>query len=283
MPERVEVLLFAFFLNDRLQNLTCNRICINQKSKFFKSGKLFSSPDYFNLQQTSEDNKETYISRKCRFVTSHGKKIIFDFGDILVISSFGLKGHWTWEQENNTGAVIEFENNVFAFYDDSLKQGNLSVVLTGSEEHKHIMKDVGPDITDESTTFEVFSDAMRNNRIKKRSISFFLMEQQRISGCGNYLRAEILYRSKIHPNKQLHHFTDEEIYIVFINFRNIVLEIYNCHGVADSNYKNMNGTPGTFVLSCYGRTLDPYNNQIETFKENGGRTIHWCPAIQINL
>jgi formamidopyrimidine-DNA glycosylase len=281
MPEKPEIFLMSYHLNEWLRNKKCIKLIILSNSRFFKSGELYSTSNKFKLAKVNDEYKELEISKTCENVLSLGKKLIFDFGNILIISSCGMKGHWTWTKEQNTCIVMKFENNISVFYDDSLNQGLFSVVEKNSKELVHIMKSVGPDIMVETTTYNVFSNAIKNKRIKNKPICEFLMEQQRISGCGNYLRSEALYRSEIHPTKPLYLLTDKQIYTIFTNLRDLVYESCNKGGLINSSYKNMDGSPGFFDTMCYNKSIDKFGNTINVFNDSNNRVVFWCPKVQI--
>jgi len=120
----------------------------------------------------------------------------------------------------------------------------------------------------------------RNKRIQNKQICDYLLDQKRISGIGNYLRSEILYRSRIRPDRSLKNLSDEELELLRIESIKTVRESYDSHGLTIRSYSDLYGNKGTFICQVYNRTEDPYGNPIRTDTFKDGRTIHWVPSLQ---
>lgn len=278
MPEGPEIRRMAFCLNERLKDLTCEFVFINRKNKFHKDGKFHKSP--FNFIKIDENFSYINLARTCINISSYGKKIIFDFDDILMISSCGMDGNWGFREKNFSGLMLRFQNGNDVFYDDSSRKGNFSVVYKGSEEHIYVMKDVGPDLSFDSTNYEIFKSAITNKRIKNKPLCEFLMEQERLSGIGNYLRAEIMYLSRIDPMRKLSSLDESNLEILFGVTKFLLNESYQKNGLTIATYEDPYGIQGTYETYCYMKNFDKNGFKIETFKDSKGRTVHWCKETQ---
>lgn len=107
-----------------------------------------------------------------------------------------------------------------------------------------------------------------------------LMEQSLFAGIGNYLKAEILYRSRIRPDRLLQQITLEELESLRVNSLSIILESVQANGLTISDYWDPDGKKGTFRKVIYGEKVDPNGFEIITTETKDGRTTHWCPTMQ---
>ena len=65
------------------------------------------------------------------------------------------------------------------------------------------LKKLGPDILWDSTTEEVILNQINKPEFQRRSLGHLLLAQDFFAGIGNYLRSEILFFSKLHPDVSL--------------------------------------------------------------------------------
>ena len=70
------------------------------------------------------------------------------------------------------------------------------------ENNHHYIKNLGPDVLDETTTYDVIFKRLIDKKFKNRNLAGLLLNQNFIAGLGNYLRSEILFYSKIMYDKK---------------------------------------------------------------------------------
>lgn len=232
--------------------------------------------DISGNKQLINKNSITY-PQTVKTVATKGKKIIFllDSGSSIVCW-LGLEGHFCLEKKVNTNIVFHFSGDFKLYYDDTRHMGGIKVCKT-IEDLKACLKDVGVDVLSEQekVTPEFFSSIIKNKRIKNKRLAEFLIDQKKISGIGNYLRAEILYNAGLSPHRTLESLTDMEIELLRIS---ILLTIYTSYlygGVTESL-----GKPNGFSCSIYGCKIDPHGNTVEKFEDKQKRTMWWCPNWQ---
>jgi uracil-DNA glycosylase len=116
--------------------------------------------------------------------------------------------------------------------------------------------------------------------------SSILPLRQRISGIGNYLLAEGLYKAKVDPYASLNELSDDQYRVLFHKLRTTAQKSYRANGVTRASggtYTDTYGEPGKFVfeLECYGRDIAS-NHQPVIQDTNGphGRTI-WYTKEQL--
>ena len=218
-------------------------------------------------------------------VFSRGKLIIIQCKNhnkekIFLVSHLGMSGHWTKNKYKHSNLWVQFGKRegeywreVFKlYYDDTRKFGSFSIYKDLQELYdkngRCLMsaalkkyKNINSEYAASKENFETF---FKNKRLKNKKICEFLMEQKYVSGVGNYLRAEILHRCKIHPEKTLSSFSDKEIQILY----NKTLEIIY------KSYINQ------LEFQCYSQKCDKQGNSVETYKDSKKRTVHFVPKVQ---
>lgn len=215
-------------------------------------------------------------------VFSKGKKIVFELSnEIYLISSLGLEGHWQYEHEKHSNLWLSFsddEDEVYTIYfDDSRHFGTLEIVLSKKDLDKRL-SDIGPDILSEEVGYELFSKRIRKGNNKQ--ICQVLMDQSYVSGIGNYLKSEILYKSKIRPDRLVKNISDDEMKILHENSIKLINSAYGSKGMTSATYRDVYGNEGSFKCVVYGCKKDPLGNDIVTSTFNDKRTTHWVKSVQ---
>jgi formamidopyrimidine-DNA glycosylase len=146
-----------------------------------------------------------------------------------------------------------------------------------------IMDKMGPDFLShpDGISREVWFSKVRLPRVQHMEICKFLMEQKYFSGIGNYLKAEILYRAKIRPNRLLRELSDDDLELIRVTSNTTVWESYRSHGLSIKSYWDPMGRPGMFQRVVYGFQTDPLGNPVITNEFTDKRTTHWVPAVQV--
>jgi len=125
--------------------------------------------------------------------------------------------------------------------------------------------------------FDTYKTKIRNKRFRAdKRVAEFLMDQTRVSSVGNYLRAEILYRSRISPLRTLRSLSDQDIKNLYNNTLLIMNESYTQKGRYHQGSKCGDG----FHLRVYKQSQDSNGYEVLTFKDKDKRTCYYVPEIQ---
>ena len=81
---------------------------------------------------------------------------------------------------------------------------------------------------------------------KEKNIKNFLLDQSFVSGIGNIYASEILFLSKINPNKKASKLTRKECKKIAIYSRKVLSDAIRKGGSSIRNFKNILGKEGTF-------------------------------------
>lgn len=151
------------------------------------------------------------------------------------------------------------------YYHDTRNFGTLRFSLSKSELEEKLQS-LGPDILTDDFTQQAFLKIVRKQR-QELNVCKFLMDQSKISGVGNYLLSESLYRANLDPFCTLGEITDDQARKLFTEIVDTARASYESQGMTikdGGSYRDLDGNKGkfTFELQCYGRDYCPKGNQV---------------------
>ena len=253
---------------------------------------------------------------KVKNIKTKGKfiYIIFD-KEIYLFNTLGLSGGWCYLKNGNTkyefsnnlndyatylpeqsissyvkNAInhlnVEFKTNFGSLYFfDVLSFGTLKV--TNKDELIKKLGDLGPDIMEFDTDYQVFKNQIIKESNLNKAIGIVLMDQKVISGIGNYLRSEILYISKINPFRKVKNLSNIEIRKLFNNSKILTWGDYDYNLALKLNIINKNTKLPAYydrMFYVYNQTKDIYDNNIikkELYEGSQKRFIYYVSKIQL--
>ena len=142
------------------------------------------------------------------------------------------------------------------------------------------------DIMSNLTTFEVFSNMITKKTNLDKEIGNVLVNQKVISGLGNYLRADVLWLSKISPFRKVKDLSESDLQKIFHNSKLLTWGEYDRkeaikqHIISDSDKIPADYKRNFFV---YMQKEDINGRVVKTdtlFEGSQKRTIHWVPEVQ---
>ena len=265
MPEAPEIKQYAddlkdFFNNNKLVEI---KVLSGRYSKH-------SLPDYLH-----DLNK--LLPLKIININTKGKFIYITLENNFILAfTMGLSGFFTTDIiKHNHIQFISDKGSIFM--NDVRNFGTFDIYKNFDKLNKKLNK-LGPDIFDISE--HQFIEIVKSG--SKYTIGEFLMKQEKISGIGNYLRAEILWLSKINPFKKIKSLSDNDIKIIYYNSKKLVWYFYDYIQGKNNNIISKNDKfPIDYDRDyfAYQEKKDIYNNEIIT-DTLGNRTIHYAPNYQ---
>ena len=291
MPEGVEVLIQT----NILRNVYLNKNIINiMKTKKFQRNGL-------------KNTQIATLPLRIKDIWSRGKIIVFELSDtygnkIFMTSHLGMSGQWVSEKGDHTNLWFDlgyehpdhpgyYYKTRTLYYNDQRHFGTIEfhtdltgiwkrhgpcMMATSLVRYGHLdRKDLKPD--QKLVSFDTYKTEIKNKRFKAdKRIAEFMMDQTRVSGVGNYLRAEILYRSCISPLRTLKSLSDDEIRTLYNNTLLIMNESYTQKGRYYQGSKCGDG----FYLRVYKQGQDPNGHNVLTFHDKEKRMCYYVPEIQ---
>jgi DNA-formamidopyrimidine glycosylase len=297
MPEICEVVLTSQALKDRLLNKKLNQINI-LSGRYMKA--LFKG------------YKQMIFPLKIKNIDTHGKFMWFEFENTkYLLNTFGLTGMWGFNKNKNSRIEFLFEDNIKVYYDDDRNFGTFEYDDTQIAFNKKINKLASDALKTDFTKEQFlgwFKDFLsKSSKRKDMLIVKVLMNQNKVdgivSGLGNYLVPEILYRCKISPHRKVGELSYNEIKMIAQITKEIVKQcyIYNDTGYmedikkfVEEHYDGLHKgkypdyhpeikiTKGQkFMFYVYRQKVDPYGNKVIAEKIINNRSTYWVPDIQI--
>ena len=245
---------------------------------------------------------EAALPKRVVDIRTKGKKIILELGEnqpkadspeqvptghdgFMYLVVLGMEGKFLREPDRHSNLWLDLVpepgsgKDARIYFSDSRHFAIFEIVLSAADLATRLSQ-LGPDLLQEDLSREQFLAIARNRRITRKEICDFLIDQKRISGIGNYLRAEILYRARIKPSRTLGELSDEELDRIRIVAMATIREAYQYNGLTIKSYWDLNGDKGMFPVLVYGKSHDPHGNPVVMTKTKD-RYIHWVPAVQV--
>jgi len=189
--------------------------------------------------------------------------------DLYFIMHFGMTGYLHYSSQKSSPyarMIIKFQNGHHLAFDDARKFGKLG--LTSDPDQFIQEKSLGPDALE--IKFGVFKKLFKG---RTGMIKPLIMNQNFIAGIGNLYADEILYQSRIHPEKHSNELNSHDIQVLFEKMK-LVLE------KAIEYEDHPRDFPNSYLLSHrYSGGECPEGGTLEIIKV-GGRTTYYCPGRQ---
>ena len=169
--------------------------------------------------------------------------------------------------------IYLIENKKTLWFRDTRGFGTFYFTNNKQELENKLCK-IGPDIMQREFKLDIFKSLIK--QYSNRNITSFLMDQEVISGCGNYIKAEVLYYAKISPCRKIGNLKEKEIELLYEGLRIIPRLSYNNKGLTLYDYADEECNEGihTAKLKIYG------NKNAKKTKTADGRTTYWDPNHQ---
>ncbi len=210
----------------------------------------------------------------------HGKFLYWiSENDVFVYNTLGMTGHWTRGQEKHSRVQFEFSDGTSVFFTDTRNFGTLKFV-PGRQALVEKLRSLGPDMLSERVSDDLFSE--RLDRRPDWTLGKVLMDQSIVSGVGNYVRAEALYRARLSPHRKVKSVGPSERAALRSAIQEVLTTAYTRRGASIRDYRDPEGGEGEYsgFFLVYNKGQDPHGNEIIREEAEDGRTIHWVPAVQ---
>jgi len=301
MPEGPEVSIITKGLNKILNNKKIINFEFNNKSRYYNKNLTGYKEFINNIQTINNKNDKTDItdktnklltSFKLNEINNKGKFIYWKFNNgSIIFQTLGMSGGWYINENIHSGIILTYldgKKEKKLYYNDQRRFGTLKIINNSKQaiiELEKKLKTIGPDILNDKTfTKSKFITLMKTPKLQNKNISIVITNQKIISGIGNYLKAESLYKAKINPHRLVKSLSDTELSNLFDAMKNKIIASYLTNGASIRNYSDINNVKGEyqFEMEVYGRKKDKYNNEIITEKISGStQNTYWCPTLQL--
>ena len=165
---------------------------------------------------------------------------------------------------------------------------DIDLIPTDEENEHSFLKKIGPDVLNESCSLDLIEERLTSTSFHKKKASTLMLDQAFFAGLGNYLRSEILFDAKIHPDDRPFDLDKTRITQWAKSIKNISQLAYETGGftvsksLADRNKEN--GEPRrSYRHAVFMRHQYECLNCKERIerKWDGKRKVDYCPSCQI--
>jgi formamidopyrimidine-DNA glycosylase len=209
-----------------------------------------------------------------------GKFIWLEFEEIQTMwITLGMSGYWSLHRRPHAHFSMKFSDGTELYFIDTRRFGTIKFSDKIELDGKLKSLGIDPLNDDDLTITDVIS---KFEKVPKKTVVEALMNQSLFAGIGNYIKCEVLYRSRVSPHRLVESLSDLEIESIWNWTQRIINASYRQGGASIRNYRQVDGEFGNFVFDfeVYSRKEDPLGNQVVRESTKDGRTTHWVPQIQ---
>lgn len=285
MPEGPELAYSRDRIKQLIEGKALTDLSVGLSGRYVKS-----NPQGFDAFM-AERNKAG--APRVKEVSTHGKFMWWRFNfpceheDWYMHCTYGMSGGWYLTPTKHTAFVVEYNSSGIPvtrdtqklFFNDPRHFGTLKFVR-GNKEHEKKLKGLGPCVLTSQLTPDLFAEKVLGK--PARTIAEALMDQSTVSGVGNYIKAEVLYRTGVSPWRPVTEIAPVEYESMCKNVIDVARESYASQGATISTYRTPDGSKGTtqFDFRVYSKKTCPKGHEVIREETPEGRTSHWCPQCQ---
>ncbi len=225
-------------------------------------------------------------------VQSRGKAILTVFDNDWVIYSHNqLYGKWlTVERGEIPDTNRQLRLAIHNRFGSALlySASDIAVLHRDKLQAHSFLSKLGPDLLSETPSIIELTDRLADKRFRNKRLAGLLLDQSFVAGLGNYLRAEILLFSGLHPLTKPAQCTRQELRRLASKIISLTLRSYQTKGVINPpslvRLLKSRGckTKESYRFSVYGREGSKCYHCSATVRriDAGGRHIYFCPGCQ---
>lgn len=194
-----------------------------------------------------------------------------------------MTGEWSLSTSKHAAIQFSLYSSDYTkehtlFFSDQRRFGTLSFVK-GTDKLQAKLASIGPDMLSNPPSLIEFQKKLAK---KTKTLAEFLMDQKNISGIGNYIKAEVLYRAKLSPWRLANSLSVTESTALYEAITFILQESYRNGGATLANYRDVLGQAGNYanLLKIYGKPTDPEGRIIMKEETPDKRSTWWVPEVQ---
>ena len=246
MPELPEVEIVRQSLNKKINGKIIKKVIVKNRNLRFKVP--------LNFNSILENKRIIKVDRFSKYL------IIFLSNDHFCLIHLGMSGtiHLVNKKRKNFITNTSFyhsptlpkkHNHVEIFFDDlkfiynDPRRFGYFEIIKNFELLKNKISRFGPEPFSVKFNFNYLHSFLKN---KEKNIKNFLLDQRFVSGIGNIYASEILYFSKIKPDKKAKNLTKKELKKILVHSKKVLSKAINKGGSSIKDFKNISGLKGEY-------------------------------------
>jgi len=219
-------------------------------------------------------------------IDRYGKYLIFIFGELTILSHLRMEGKYFIKnldepKEKHEHIIFYFTDGSTLRYHDTRKFGTMDLILT---------KDIFTNSPIIKQGYEPFNEKLTGTHLRsllknrKTAIKSALLDQTVMSGLGNIYVDEVLFLSKLDPERQANTLTLKQYKDVVTNAKKVLTKAVELGGTTIRSYTSSLGVTGRFQneLLVHMKEKEPCIiclKPITKIKVNG-RGTYYCTNCQ---
>ena len=263
MPEGPEVKIASDFLNNTFEKQVI--IKVEVLTEYFEK-------KYFEVFQSL---RESLIGKELHSFTIGKNTFIKLNHNSFYNYHLGMTGSWIKSHKKHCHFKISSEKNTLYFM-DVRKFGNHKIV---NQETLLKNYNIAFDSLNIDYNLKEHFKFLKNKINTSKNICTILMNQKYFPGVGNYIKSEVLFANKIHPETNWGMLNDRKINLLLQSTKEIMYDSYLHGGAELKDFKNP-FNKSEFGLKVYSQNFDPQGNKIEKTTTKDQRSTWWSPKIQ---
>jgi len=226
------------------------------------------------------------INQTIKDMDRYGKWLIFVLEDYYLLSHLRMEGKYFFktkedEVSKHEHVVMTLDNDIELRYHDVRKFGKMLLIEKEKINKIGPLIELGYEPWDEKLNIDYLKGKYKK---KKLPIKTVLLDQSIITGIGNIYADEILFLSKINPEKVASTLNNKELENIIKYTKTVLEDAIKQGGSTIRSYTSVDGVHGLFqqklnVHTKAGQNCPTCNTTIIKIKV-GGRGTYYCPTCQ---
>lgn len=224
--------------------------------------------------------KEKVKNQTIKDITRRGKWLVFELDDYFLLSHLRMEGKYFIKENENVGkhehVVFTFDDNKTLRYHDTRKFGKMYLLSKENIYDKKPLSTLGLEPFDKE-----LSSIYLKEKLNKKPIKTYLLDQSIITGIGNIYADEILFLSKINPLQKGNELNDDNLNDIIFNTKKVLKKAIEFGGSTIRSYSS-SGHAGKFQNELLVHTKE--NCPVCGLKIKkisiGGRGTYFCENCQ---
>ena len=238
-------------------------------------------------EQTAKEFIQTLVGKSVQSVSRRGKALILVLQPqgFLVVQPM-MTGQFLFLPDSQpavpssaTKIIFHFADGNRLFYNDHRLFGRL--FCTPRLADVKFLRNIGPEPLEKDFSLFWLTEQLSKRKLPIKS---FLMNQSFLAGIGNIYASEILFRSRIHPERPAQSLRTPEIRRLFQMIPKVLREAIASRGTSMLTYRDAAGERGKFLnrIQVYGRDQENCRRCRSLIQKivQSGRSTFFCGTCQ---
>ncbi|MBR1717825.1 MAG: DNA-formamidopyrimidine glycosylase [Bacilli bacterium] len=233
---------------------------------------------------TIDEFKNNLVGETIQDIKRRGKWLMFILNNYVLLSHLRMEGKYVIrnvDDEYNKHEHVEFVFSDLSTlrYKDTRKFGRMYLYKKEDVLINKPLNELGLEPWDDSLNVDYLKEKFKDKRLPLKTL---LLDQSIIVGLGNIYVDEVLFLSKLNPEKKTNALTRDDLKNIIDNTRSVLEHAIKLGGTTIRTYESSEGVHGLFQneLLIHGKDKCPICGCMVTKIRVGGRGTYYCKNCQ---